>query len=87
MYHLKCAFYFKWYSHFIEEEHGTERSQTTCSKANSSQVAKLGSESRSDVNETQEPILLILGILLREDEVGRQVSEDEVKKLKFPSKS
>lgn len=47
---------------------------------NGFQVAKLGVESRSEMNEQ---VLLILGILLREDEVGRQVDESKVNKLRF----
>ena len=83
---LLSAFYFKWYPHFLEKQ-GKQRSQAACSKANSSQKAKTGFESQSDLNETQEPILLMLDILLREGEGVRQVSEHEVKELKIPSMS
>lgn len=71
----------------LQKNRVKQRSQEACSKANSSQVAKIGFESQSDLNETQEPILLMLDILLREGEGARQVSEHEVKELKIPSVS
>ena len=43
-------------------------------------MAKLAVASRTDLNEQ---VLLILGILLKEDEVGRQVGDDKVNKLRF----
>lgn len=43
-------------------------------------ISKLGFESRSDLKETVQPFLLILGILVRNDEVGRQINENKVKK-------
>lgn len=87
MCHLQCALYFKWDPHVIEEEQDKQSSQAACSKANSSQVAEIGFESRSDLNETQEPILQILDILLGEGEGARQVSGHEVKELNTPSMS